>query len=662
MIKLMKMLCGLLFAALVTACGGGGGSPGATTGTGTGTGSGTGGTPNQPTVSLSLVNGSGSTISDNSVPYGATAYAKAVVKNADGVVQPNKLVVFVSGSDLIKFQPASGQVLTDSTGTAKVQLAPASISAGGAETLTANTTVGSANISASLDVQTTPANVALSNLTVGQASLTAFQATSVSVDVTINGASAGSTPIGVTFSSNCGSFSPVQVTSNSNSKASSTFQANGCSGGNATLSASALGSNVVQTTVTVQSPAPTNMLFVSATPSTIYTSLASFGIKQSTVKFKVVDASGAPVSTSTNVQISLSASAIASGVAFAESNSTTPVVVATDANGEVSIIVKSGAVPTPLSLTAQLVSNPTITAASAGLSVNSGQPVQNFFSLSASVFNVEGWSYDNESTNINVLLADRLAQPVPAGTPISFIAEGGQVTASCSVVIDSNNKSGCTASLVSQAFRPSNGRVTVLAYAEGEEVFVDSNGNNKYDTGETFFDMGQPFLDSNENLLLDGAPSSEQKIGDPSIAGAGIGASACPSHQFQLANVANTCNGAWGSTRVRGQGVVVFSTSFASAPVAFFGVSASGLSFVLADLNNNAMPFGTEVTATISGGKNCSVAEVIPAKVPNGTNPTQHRVIITKGSADGDTCSGAEVTVKATTPKGNATLLGSTTI
>jgi hypothetical protein len=661
MIRYVTLLVGLVLAALLTACGGGGGSAGATSG-----GSSTGGgstpitaTPTVPTLALGLVNAAGSAISDNSVPSGTTVYAKVVVKDADGLAVANKLVVFVSGSGLVTFQPASGQVLTDTTGTAKVQLAPATISSGGAETLTASATVGSTNLSASLDIQTTPANVTLSNFTVGQSSLTAFQATSVSVDVAVNAVPAGSTPISVSFSANCGSFSPAQATSNSSSKASSTYQASGCSGGTATLTATALGSNALQTKVTVQSPAATNLLFVSATPSTIYTSLASFGVKQSTVKFKVVDASGAGVGAFTNVQISLSTSSIASGVQFADTNSTTPKIVATDANGEVSVIVKSGTVPTPLSLDAQLVSNPAITASSAGLTVNSGRPVQNFFSLSASVFNIEGWSYDNESTNVNILVADRLAQPVPAGTPISFIAEGGQVTASCSVLIDANNKSGCSVSLVSQAFRPSNGRVTVLAYTEGEEAFVDANGNNKYDPGETFFDMGQPFLDSNESGTYDAA--SEQKVGDPSVPGSGIGSLACASHPYLLANVANTCDGAWGTTRVRGQAVIVFSTSQATIPVAT-GVSKTGFNFTLADLNGNAMPFGTSVSAAISGGTNCKIVEVFPPTVPNGTNPSQHRVIITKGSDPDDTCTGAQITYKATTPKGNPTLLGTVNI
>ena len=62
------------------------------------------------------------------------------------------------------------------------------------------------------------------------------------------------------------------------------------------------------------------------------------------------------------------------------------------------------------------------------------------------------------------------------------------------------------------------------------------------------------------------------------------------------------------------------------------------------------------------GGTNCSVSEVIPATVANTTTPTTHTVITKAGAAAGDTCSGATVTVKSTTPKQIQTVLGTATI
>jgi hypothetical protein len=191
-------------------------------------------------------------------------------------------------------------------------------------------------------------------------------------------------------------------------------------------------------------------------------------------------------------------------------------------------------------------------------------------------------------------------------------------------------------------------------------VFVDTNGNNRYDAGETFYDMGQPFLDSNENGTLD---TGEQKVGDPSVPGSGIGSSACPAHPYLVANVANTCDGVWGPTRVRGQLIVVFSDSTAikavNDPTVFQNLSSTGVDVVVKDLNGNPLPMGTTVDATIAGGTNCSLADVIPKQVPSITAATTHSIIWTKGSNAGDTCSGATITVKTTTPKGVVTNIGS---
>src|SRR6185369_7455384 len=59
----------------------------------------------------------------------------------------------------------------------------------------------------------------------------------------------------------------------------------------------------------------------------------------------------------------------------------------------------------------------------------------------------------------------------------------------------------CTVPFYSADPRPSGGRVTILAYALGEETLIDNNGNNVYDTGDTFIDKSPDiFRDDNENL------------------------------------------------------------------------------------------------------------------------------------------------------------------
>lgn len=54
------------------------------------------------------------------------------------------------------------------------------------------------------------------------------------------------------------------------------------------------------------------------------------------------------------------------------------------------------------------------------------------------------------------------------------------------------------------------GRTTVLAFAQGEESFIDSNGNGLYDFNEAFVDLTEAFVDYNEdNVFGNGDPTSD---------------------------------------------------------------------------------------------------------------------------------------------------------
>ena len=85
---------------------------------------------------------------------------------------------------------------------------------------------------------------------------------------------------------------------------------------------------------------------------------------------------------------------------------------------------------------------------------------------------------------------------MPAGTSINFVTEGGQVEAikRTSLV---NGIALTSAQFVSANPRPEDGRVTVTAYSLGEESFVDQNGNNIWDKGEPFQDLGNIHKDRN---------------------------------------------------------------------------------------------------------------------------------------------------------------------
>src|SRR5262249_28977993 len=50
---------------------------------------------------------------------------------------------------------------------------------------------------------------------------------------------------------------------------------------------------------------------------------------------------------------------------------------------------------------------------------------------------------------------------------------------------------------------PRDGLATVIVAVQGEEGFVDLNGNGVYDMGEPFVDAGEPFIDANDNNIRD---------------------------------------------------------------------------------------------------------------------------------------------------------------
>lgn len=51
--------------------------------------------------------------------------------------------------------------------------------------------------------------------------------------------------------------------------------------------------------------------------------------------------------------------------------------------------------------------------------------------------------------------------------------------------------------------RPSDGRITILATAIGDESFTDLNGNGRYDAMDFFEDLPEAFRGDNENGLYD---------------------------------------------------------------------------------------------------------------------------------------------------------------
>jgi len=206
-------------------------------------------------------------------------------------------------------------------------------------------------------------------------------------------------------------------------------------------------------------------------------------------------------------------------------------------------------------------------------------PSQLNFSFSQTTINIEADNIDATPNAYTILAADRNGNPASAGTLIYLIAEGGQVEGTKTVQLN-NDLASATFKFLSANPRPADGRITITAYALGEESFEDLNGNNRYDFGEPFQDLGNVFKDR----LFDGlyvADSDEFLSSNLSSSAACV-----PPPNTRLAlgytipSMPNTCDGVWsgaGKVYVRRAVETVLSTSSARPLWRTLGAGNAGL-------------------------------------------------------------------------------------
>jgi hypothetical protein len=541
--------------------------------------------------------------------------------------------------------------LTDATGIATVSMDPASLTASGAGTLTATAQVGTPATavtgSIGFSVGASAITITAPTLGVGAAALSAFGTTSITVTVSSGGV-AVTTPQNVTFASPCASSGKAVVSTGVATVAgvaTGSYRDNGCAGSDA-ITATVAGVTSAPTTLTITPPTVGSIQFVSATPDTIFLK-GTGGLETSQVQFKVVDAGGNPMSGRT---VTFGLSTTVGGITLTP----TPSTATSDANGLVITNVNSGTVSTPVRVTASTPgasAGSTLTTQSSGLTITTGIPAQDSFSLSATKLNPEFRDVDGNTTVLTVRLADHFRNPVPDGTVVNFTTEGGSIVGSCQTAAGA-----CSSTMTSQAPRPTNGRVTVLAYAVGEEGFIDANGNGvadiapneMFDINGVSTDMPEAFRDDNENGAFDSATetyidyngSNSFDAADGKYNGVLCDNVAAP----PTGSSAGTCS-ATKSIHVRGSLVIIFSgsTAFVSknSPVGTIdlgGCTSPGtttqVDLRIVDAVGNPMPVGTTVVATTSDGTMTGTSTFTQANtnVTPAAGATTHSVFIKNDS------------------------------
>lgn len=389
-----------------------------------------------------------------------------------------------------------------------------------------------------------------------------------------------------------------------------------------------------------------NILFVSVTKNTL-TIAGTGGPATSELVFKVQNQLGAPIA---GALVNFAPSVTTGGL------SVSPLSAVSQGDGTVRTTVTAGTVPTPVRVTASVtIGNATTSVQSSLLSISSGLPSQAFFSAAPETLNVDGCDFNGTKTPISAFVGDQFGNPVPDGTTVNFITEGGRIGAggagSCSVV-----NGGCKVDLETQDFRPHDCRVTVLAYATGQEAFVDTNSNGVHDNGESFEDLSDAFLKVQPRAVTGGLGTSSPVFAPNFDASTGVIVSdtfsAAPNpldpreadrllrftDSGQSAPVADSV---WGLAHVRRSFEVVFSARGGSmvveSPLGSFAgcgqaVQSTQMLVRLVDRNGNPFAYGSKIAADATGG---TVTKVFPDTVLNTTRHggTFHTIVVTSDPA-----------------------------
>lgn len=500
----------------------------------------------------------------------------------------------------------------------------------------------------------------------------------------------------VTFSSPCITSGKSTLTSASGTatntvtavggRATITYTANDCIGADeitARSNLAGLNVNVATKVLTIAQATAQSIQFVDAEPQQI--SLAGTGGQEtSTLRFIVRGSNGQPVP---GAVVRLELNNLVGGLCIANSTDCKSIEVTSNKDGYVSVIVQAGSIATSVRVTA---TTNNVSTQSSRLVVSTGIPDQDSMSLSADMFNPEGWSQDGSEVNLTIRMADAFNNPPPKGTTVSFTTSGGKVESSCTTEDDLGT---CQVKWISQDPRPSNGRVRILATTLGNESFIDANGDGVYqksvdifaspadlndakcapnvpvpsaetlanacdDLGEAYLDrldrgiIGQYNTDDGFFVDIDGNFAWTRRNGVYNGALCKQG-----SDDELLGNCVRT------SVTVRDDMYIVMSGSVPKlsggrligqpANITLAAGAADGFTVTLEDENGNSMPAETTITINSSGASNVTISHTMPAAGVNRfkRDATNFRVNLTGGASTPQ----GSFSITVTTPGGTST-------
>ena len=327
--------------------------------------------------------------------------------------------------------------------------------------------------------------------------------------------------------------------------------------------------------LTVASGPAVQIALVSVTPTQL--GLRGSGENEvGTFVFSVTDGVGGPVQDGQVVSFRLDAPT--GGAEFVSDSSVSTV------GGQVSVSLVSGTVAGVATVTASTVSDVGTIATEARITMGSSQPDQLHLGLAAGRLNIPGLIYNNLEDTITATVGDRYSNPVPAGTPVYFAGECGVValTDIDGVATNTTNQFGqATATTITGD--PRDELCRYIYWTEGQEAYIDSNGNGMYDLGEPHTDQGEPFIDADDDGLYDNDETYFDLDGN--------------GRYTDVDNVWQGDTFVWRSMNVRWSANVAAPQIFANDFRLFYGDPLE-VEFSATDTNGNPLPSGTTIAVS----------------------------------------------------------------
>jgi hypothetical protein len=259
--------------------------------------------------------------------------------------------------------------------------------------------------------------------------------------------------------------------------------------------------------------------------------------EQNVLRFKLLDSVGQPYLGEAEVQFSVSPLGGAKVV---------PDKLKIDSNGEVVTQLYSGVQAGTLAVTATTVVNgKTLTIQSDTIAVVGAKANGRNFALRCDTLAVPAflsndcsYTHSDFTASCTAVLGDRFNNTLGRDTRVTWLSEAGlfgppsstplaapdadpagqgnlgrtintlrtlntplplDVAPSDSILPGESGRATSLTGACPRTGNPRDGLVTLLASTQGEEGFVDTNNNGKWDSGEKFYDLGEPYVDANDD-------------------------------------------------------------------------------------------------------------------------------------------------------------------